>query len=271
MDDALVLIVDPDAAARQHSELVLARAGLTVVSTGDATSALRMTARVHPDEVLTEIVLPTLDGFNLARRLRSQERTRNIGIVALTDYDGEDLQQRATESGIDRVVRKSTPSPEIVRAVRATLRTALEARERLARTRAELRDEVQRHRDLRNQVHEVTAEVFEIRQQIETNFGLTTSEPPAADAVLLSEAEGARDVMLVDRQRGEQLFAMLFERYGEHGLLHFKRGEAYRAIGRRKLAHQDFLKAFELFPDPAWRNRAKIAAMRTRSHHEPTR
>jgi CheY-like chemotaxis protein len=267
MDHGVVLIVDPDRAARQRSELVLARAGLSVVSTADGTGALRMVSRVQPDEVLTEIVLPTIDGFHLARRLRAEERTRDIGIVALTDYDGEDLQQRAAESGIDRVVRKSWGTAVLVRAVRSTLRAAVDARQRLADQRTNLHSEVTRHQDLRAQLRDMTTELHEIREQIETTFGLSVPHEPADG--MLAEADGARGVMLVDRQRGEQLFRVLLESHPDQPLLYFKRGEAYRAMGRRKLAHEDFVKAFEFFPDGPWRQRAKIAAMRTRSHHEP--
>jgi len=268
MDDhGVVLIVDPDRAARERSEVVLARAGLSVASTTDGTGALRMVSRVRPDVVLTEIVLPTIDGFQLALRLRAEARTRSIGIVALTDYDGEDLQQRAAESGIDRVVRKSWGAADLVRAVRSTLRTALDAGERLAQQRTSLPSEVQRHHDLRTQVRDVTAELHEMTEQIETQFGL--SRPEATPDGMLAEADGARDVMLVDRRRGEQLFRVLLESHPDQPMLYLKRGEAYRAIGRRKLAHEDFVKAFELFPDGAWRQRARIAAMRTRSHHEP--
>ncbi len=270
MDHGVVLIVDPDVAARQRSELVLARAGLSVVSTADGTSALRMVPRIHPDEVLTEIVLPTFDGFNLARRLRAEEKTRDIGIVALTDYDGEDLQQRASESGIDRIVRKSWATSELVRAVRATLRNAQEARARLARTSAALSGQMERHKDLRDQVLAIRAELQEIRDGIKTNFRLNLPAEPLVDPVTFNEAEGARDVMIVDCLRGEQLFQILLDRYPADPVLLFKRGEAYRAMGRRKLAHADFTKAAELFPPGSWRERAKIAAMRTRSHHEPS-
>ncbi len=86
---------------------------------------------------------------------------------------------------------------------------------------------------------------------------------------MLGEADGARDVMTVDRLRGESLFEMLFDRYGDDPLLHYKRGEAYRAIGQRKLAHLEFAIAAERRPEGVWRDRARFAAMRTRSHHEP--
>ena len=127
-----------------------------------------------------------------------------------------------------------------------------------------------RRRDRCAQVRDITTEAHEIAERIQTDFGLAAGEG-RSDGGMLAEADGARGVMLVDRQRGEQLFRVLFERHPDEPLLYFKRGEAYRATGRRKLAHENFAKAFDLFPPGVWRERARIAAMRTRSHHEPGR
>ncbi len=264
MTHSVVLIADPDAAARERYELGLSRAGFTVVSAADGTSALRLATRLVPDDLLTEILLPNLDGFHLAQRLRRQPKTAHMGIVAVTSYDGEDLRQRASESGIDAVLRKTRSIHDIVRAVRAATHNSQQLMADSVILRDEVRLEINRRRDLRQRTKDVLAETRQVAEEIARTLG-----SDAVEDEMLGEGDGARDVMMVDPPRGEALFQMLFERYGDHPLLHYKRGEAYRAIGRRKLAHQEFVVAAERLPEGVWRERARFAAMRTRSHHEP--
>ncbi len=262
-----VLVVEPDAGERQQYEVMLARAGFSVVSAADGTSGLRVATRLVPDSALIELALPTLDGFHLARRLRRQPKTHDIGIVAVTAEAGEDLQRRAVESGIDTVVRKPVSMPELLRVIRETVRNSADLRERSARLRAEVAESRAEARDLWSQTVDAARRARRLGQSVERVLTGGDGAQPSADA-LMREAQGARDVLIVDRERGEQLFQLLFERCHDDPILHFARGEAYRAIGRRKLAHIDFLVAAERLPPGELRDRARLAAMRTRSHHE---
>ena len=269
MNNGVVLIADPDATTCQGYELALARAGFSVVSATDGTSALRMATRLVPDDILTEILLPNLDGFTLARRLRRQPATRHVGIVAVTSYDGDDLMQRAAESGIDTVLRKTRSMADVVRAVATTTRNSRLLTSQSSALRARVDSEIDRSRRLRSEAEEVVAESRQVAADIARAIG--AEDEQRASEQLLLEADGARDVLVVDRARGEQLFDMLSARYGDHAMLHYKRGEAYRAIGHRKLAHVEFTIAADRFPGGVWRDRAQFAAMRTRSHHEKPR
>ncbi|MGE5362303.1 MAG: response regulator [Bacteroidales bacterium] len=229
-----VLIVESDPEARGRYELALARAGFRAVSAADAATALRLVSRNLPDVVLIELALPAPDAFHLVRRLRRQPRTGHVTVVALTDAPGDDLLlRRATENGVDTIVRRPTTSQDFARLVQAC---------------------VQRRESAPPPQGDAEA-----------------SAPPALesrpDERLLADADGARDVMLVDLDRGLALFADLFTRHPDDGLLYYKRGEGYRAAGKRKLAHHDFTAAAK-FAEGEWRKRAQLAAMRTRSHHE---
>ncbi len=263
-----LLVIDPDAAAREQCEVIVARAGFSVVSASDGTSGLRMATRIVPDTALIEIALPSLDGFHLAERLRRQPKTRDMGIIAVTGYAGDDLQRRAVESGIDAIIRKPVVAHDLLRVIRETIRRSADLREQSARLRAEVAETRAEARDLWSRAVDASRRARHIGREVERVLtGADTSSPPGTDT-LMHEAEGARDVMIVDRDRGEQLFVMLLERHHDHPALHYVRGEAYRAIGRRKLAHLDFVVAADHLPPGDLRDRAQLAAMRTRSHHE---
>lgn len=262
-----VLIVDPDERARARSELVLARAGFRLVSATTGTTALRLATRLLPDNVLTEIDVPKLDGFRLARRLRAQPATEHLAVVALTSYGSDDLTARANEAGFSAVIRKPFAMHDLLRIVAETTRQSREARGRSERLRADVDQ-------LIAETHDVMARVRQVRALSDTvarDHALLAPEQNDAsldEQWLIDQADGARDVMMVDPSRGASLFEMLFKQRGDHPILRFKRGEAYRALGRRKQAHQDFVVATDLFPPGRWRARARFAAMRSRSHHD---
>src|SRR5512142_459459 len=122
----------------ERHEIHLARAGFSAASAADGATALRLANRLLPGTLLTEILLPKLDGFHLAQRLRHQPKTRDMGIVAVTSYAEDDLRQRATEAGIDAVLHKSRSMDDIIRVLRETARNSRAAVRQSARLREEV-------------------------------------------------------------------------------------------------------------------------------------
>jgi len=68
--------------------------------------------------------------------------------------------------------------------------------------------------------------------------------------------------MVWDRAAGEREFEGLLEQHPRDGMVYFKRGEAYEAIGEMDLAAADFQHAVAMFPKPEWKGRAKEALNR---------
>lgn len=66
---ARVLIVDDETAVRSLAERVLAGAGFEVTSTGSAAAALELLARTEIDIVVTDVVMPGMDGFTLGAQI----------------------------------------------------------------------------------------------------------------------------------------------------------------------------------------------------------
>lgn len=101
-----VLIVDDDRDARELFTFVLEDAGATVALAEDGVTGLRAALERQPDLVLTDIAMPRMDGINMVRRLREQECTRTIPVVAVTGHVVGDLPERARQAGCDEVVPK---------------------------------------------------------------------------------------------------------------------------------------------------------------------
>lgn len=79
---------------------------------------------------------------------------------------------------------------------------------------------------------------------------------------IMQAADNAKATMIVDRANGEKEFGALLEKNPTDGMVYFKRGEAYEALGENELAAADFRRAMGLFPKPEWKALAKEAVDR---------
>jgi signal transduction histidine kinase/DNA-binding response OmpR family regulator len=96
-----VLVVDDVAASVESLTMLLDLQGYEVRSALDGISALKVADSFLPDAVLLDIGLPGMNGYEVARHLRSDERFRDTLLVALTGYGQDEDRRRTTEAGID--------------------------------------------------------------------------------------------------------------------------------------------------------------------------
>jgi CheY-like chemotaxis protein len=92
-----VLLVEDDQFLRRACEKSLARDGLTVLTAADGEEALRAVQAQAPDLILLDVLMPRLTGIEVLRILRSDERTRAIPVIVLTN-SSKDTDVREVES-----------------------------------------------------------------------------------------------------------------------------------------------------------------------------
>jgi DNA-binding response OmpR family regulator len=138
LDEMKVLVVDDDAAVCWFLAGVLKTAGATVYEARDGQRALEIAKHVRPDIVISDILMPKLDGFGLSRALRHDIVLRDSPIVLLSWK--EDLLQRVRELGADAdgYLRKEASAGTIVQRVRELCRPRARIRQRV-RSKAEVR------------------------------------------------------------------------------------------------------------------------------------
>lgn len=119
---ANILLVEDEPAIQELIAANLARAGHHVVRAGDAEAAQRIVRDALPDLVLLDWMLPGASGIELARRLRAEERTREIPIIMLTARGEEQDKVTALEIGADDYVTKPFSPRELVARIKAVLR-----------------------------------------------------------------------------------------------------------------------------------------------------
>jgi signal transduction histidine kinase/ActR/RegA family two-component response regulator len=110
-----VLVVDDNRDAAESLSLVLQGAGHRVELAHDGVSALKAAKSLRPETVFLDIHLAGgMDGYEVARRLRTEKGLENIFIVALTGFGLDEDRRRSEEAGIDHHVVKPV-EPERLR------------------------------------------------------------------------------------------------------------------------------------------------------------
>ena len=96
-----ILVVDDTRASGYVLGRLLETMGQQVCTATDATEALESVRRERPDLVISDIGMPNIDGYELARRLRKEPDSERLILVALTGYGQETDKQQAKAAGFD--------------------------------------------------------------------------------------------------------------------------------------------------------------------------
>jgi DNA-binding NarL/FixJ family response regulator len=125
----LVLIVDdvPDNLAVLHD--ALDEAGYTVLVATEGHSALQRAAQADPDIVLLDAVMPGIDGFEVARRLKAGPETAHIPIIFMTGLTDTEHVLAAFDAGGVDYVTKPIRAPEVLARMAAHMQAARQARQ----------------------------------------------------------------------------------------------------------------------------------------------
>jgi CheY-like chemotaxis protein len=103
---AKILVVDDNAINLKLVSDVLAFEGHDILKAVDAEEAQLVLADTLPDLILMDIALPGMDGLTLTRKLKADERTRHVRIVALTAFAMKGDDQKAFAAGCDGYITK---------------------------------------------------------------------------------------------------------------------------------------------------------------------
>jgi PAS domain S-box-containing protein len=124
-----VLIVDDNSDLRDYVARLLRSEGWAVEAVGDGQGALSSARGRVPDLVLTDVMMPGLDGIALLRELRNDEATANVPVVVLTARAGEESRVEGATSGADDYLIKPFSAQELVARVGVHLRLGRQRRE----------------------------------------------------------------------------------------------------------------------------------------------
>ncbi len=115
----LVLVVDDSITVRRVTQRMLKREGYRVVLANDGLQALERLQEELPAVVLSDIEMPRMDGFDLARNIRGDERLRGLPIIMITSRIAEKHREHAKELGVDHYLGKPYSEEELLGLIRA--------------------------------------------------------------------------------------------------------------------------------------------------------
>jgi two-component system, cell cycle response regulator DivK len=116
---SLALVIDDYDDTREMYAEVLQLEGFTVEGASDGEEGLQKAVELLPDIILTDLFMPVMDGWETIRRLRADERTRRIPIIACS---GDEAPSGMHDSWADVLLAKPCPLDTLLLEVRQLLR-----------------------------------------------------------------------------------------------------------------------------------------------------
>lgn len=192
-----ILVVDDENDILELLRYNLERDGFVVTCVGDGEEALRAARRESPDVVVLDLMLPGMDGIEVCRALRADERTRSVPIVMLTARSEEADVVLGLGVGADDYVKKPFGVKEVVARVKALLRRDTRSAEPeeagVVRVRDLQIDSVRHEVSVRGKPVELTLSEFKLLRVLASKPGRVFTRTELLDRVI------GEDVVVIDR------------------------------------------------------------------------
>jgi PAS domain S-box-containing protein len=135
---ASILIVEDQPTDRKLLATVLTSGGHSVIEATDGADALQSLRQVRPDLVISNILMPTVDGYELVRRIRDTPNLSDVPVIFYTaTYHEREATAVALQCGVTAILTKPSPPSEILNTVRTVLEASAAPVAPIDRTRFE--------------------------------------------------------------------------------------------------------------------------------------
>jgi CheY-like chemotaxis protein len=118
-----ILLVEDDSFVADIYQTKIAKEGFEVVSADNGLEAIKKLKSIIPDLILLDIVMPYMDGIEVLRKIKAEERWKNIPVILLTNLSEKEKIEEALKMGANDYLIKShfTPS-EVIGKVNTVLK-----------------------------------------------------------------------------------------------------------------------------------------------------
>jgi diguanylate cyclase (GGDEF)-like protein len=118
-----IIVADANPLDRQIYIALLGNFGHRLIEAADGVEVLELARTELPDLIITDLLMPNMDGFTLVRRLRAEPLLAGVPVIFHTShYDKTEIHRLARASGVDHILRKPAEPQAILRAVNESLR-----------------------------------------------------------------------------------------------------------------------------------------------------
>lgn len=121
-----ILVVEDNDRNRRLLKILLKSRGYEVIEASTGKEAMDYLDSHNPDLILMDIQLPYVDGLDLTKQIKSNHKTKDIPIIAVTAYAMKGDKERILESGCDAYVSKPINTQELPNLIEDILKTSKE-------------------------------------------------------------------------------------------------------------------------------------------------
>ena len=114
-ENPCVLLVEDDPALRRYLEVVLQRAGYEVVSAGDGLEAMKVLLATRVDVIVTDALMPNLDGYELCRFVRNSQHLAHLPIILLSALDPKNTTDESEQ--VDAFLAKPVSPEDLISSI----------------------------------------------------------------------------------------------------------------------------------------------------------
>ena len=125
---ARILIVDDQRDNRELLEIILKHEGFLTLTAATGGEALATAAQQPPDLILLDVLMPDMDGYQLAAKLKGDLATKNIPVIMISALDDRNAKMLALRAGAEDFLTKPMDRAELCERVKKVLRLKIEKR-----------------------------------------------------------------------------------------------------------------------------------------------
>lgn len=118
-----ILFIEDEPDQIMMISLRLKKNGFEVITSMDGEEGLKKAAAEKPDLILLDVIMPGMDGFEVARRLRKDPVTKHIPIISTTAAGIDDVERQCLEAGANDCVRKPYDSTDLLTKINRLIET----------------------------------------------------------------------------------------------------------------------------------------------------
>ncbi len=117
-----ILIADDDPDILATLEIRMKANGIQVVTASDCNQAIKLAYAEQPDLILMDIKMPSIGGIATLDNMKMYARTKNIPVIFITAFPGQEVREKAMELGATDFIAKPFDSEELIAKVKKILK-----------------------------------------------------------------------------------------------------------------------------------------------------
>src|SRR5258706_12040849 len=113
-----VYFIDDSAAMREVIKIAFRRENVTVITAGDAASAMAQFEQNPPDAVITDVIMPDQDGYSVCSQIKQHPQFNGVPVILMSGVVNKSVADKAASVGADELIRKPFQPQDLIARVR---------------------------------------------------------------------------------------------------------------------------------------------------------